>query len=105
MSKKGRGFVVYEGSSLMDGASIVGVVTIGSGNSKTGNVATLWVLPAEVDSLTAVKTGQDATVCGSCPHRGVLRDALGIKQPSDRTGYVLVHQASLGIWRAWKRGS
>ena len=86
---------IWEGPSAYDGKPIMAVVTEGSSNRKTGNVDTLWILPAEVDPNAAVKTGEDAAICGDCPHRrehGELGDC-----------YVLPFQAPLGIWRAVKR--
>lgn len=75
MTKKDeiKGYVVYEGASMINGAPIVGIVTIESKNIKTGNIANLWILHAEIKPNEAVKSGDDSAVCGDCP----LRDFNG----------------------------
>ena len=86
---------IWEGPSAYDGKPIMAVVTKGSSNRKTGPLDTLWILPADTEPNEAVKTGEDAAICGDCPHRrehGELGDC-----------YVLPFQAPLSIWRAVKR--
>ena len=83
---------IWEGQSAYDGKPIMAVLTEGSSNRKTGPLDTLWILPAATEPHEAVRTGEDAAICGDCPHRrehGELGDC-----------YVLPFQAPLAIWRA-----
>lgn len=98
MSAKANGAVIYNGPSALDGAPIVAIVTglaSGSGNRKTGAMLQTWILRADVEPHTAIKTGDDKAICGDCPHR----------QHNDGACYVLVHNAPLAVYRAWQRGS
>ena len=69
-----------------------------SDNRKTGDMLQIWILVKAVDPVEAIKQGLDRLICGSCVHRG---DGHG----GDRSCYVNVGQAPLGIWRAWKAGN
>lgn len=82
------GFVVYRGASAIDGAPILGVVTLRSENRKTGNVASLWILPEGIHPAAHKRAGA-ASCCGACP----VRDAC----------YVQWGPGS--VWRAYRRGS
>lgn len=68
--------VVYRGPSALNGAPIVAILTglgrRGSHNTKTGDMAQLWIMPAEVAPHDAQKTGDDESVCGDCPQRPIL---------------------------------
>ena len=84
------GFVVYEGPSKINGERIVAILTLNSNNIKTGNMAQLWILAADVAPMEALKTGADQAVCGDCQFRkGIC--------------YVEVAKAPTKIWEAWKR--
>jgi hypothetical protein len=56
----------------------------------------VWILARDVNPVQALKTGQDIVVCLDCKHRGT-----GGK---NRTCYVRVANAPLGVWKAYKRG-
>ena len=73
--------IVYRGPSAIDGREIVVILTglqtrRGSKNAKTGELIQSWILRADVEPHTAVKTGDDASVCGQCPHRPLLASML-----------------------------
>ncbi len=68
-----------------------------SDNRKTGDMIQIWILVKSVSPTEAIKLGLDRLICGSCVHRG---DGHG----KERSCYVNVGQAPLGIWRAWKAG-
>lgn len=90
--------IIYEGPSAIDGKPIIAIATglgTSSGNRKTGQMVQTWILPRDVEPHTAVKTGEDATVCGDCPHRPA----------NEGTCYVTVFQAPLSVHRAYHRGS
>ena len=89
-NKRPSGYLLHET------ATYVVIATMESENPKTGNMVQVWILPREVNPVTAVKTGEDDIVCFDCKHRG----ANGI----GRTCYVLVHNAPNGIWKAYNRG-
>lgn len=93
--KKTNGIVIYQGPSQIDGKPIAVIITglnNNSNNSKTGAMLQSWILREDIEPHAAVKTGDDCSVCGDCPHRGT-------------SCYVTVFQAPLSVWRAYKRGS
>ncbi len=95
--KKPNGFILYEGPSALDGAPIVVIVTgltSKSRNEKTGKMVTTWIMRSDVPPVEALKTGDDVSVCGMCPHRPALGGVC----------YVTVWQAPRSIWDAYKRG-
>ena len=69
-----------------------------SDNRKTGDMIQIWILVKSVSPTEAIKSGLDRLICGNCVHRG---DGHG----GERSCYVNVGQAPLGIWRAWKAGN
>jgi hypothetical protein len=91
-SRDVTGYTVYEGKSALDGSDIVGIVTLHSENSKTGDMAQLWILSKWTDPVTAVSYGLDRGTCGDCPFR------------AGHGCYVTVVNAPLGIWRAYHAG-
>ena len=67
-----NGAVIYHGPSAIDGGPIVVIatgLTVGSANSKTGAMIQTHIMRADVDPLTALRTGADVSVCGGCMHR------------------------------------
>jgi hypothetical protein len=94
-----NGLIVYQGASQIDGAPIVVILTRKSTNSKTGDMVQSWIIRADVDPVTAARSGADATICGDCPHRPILARATG-----DAPCYVNLARAPLGIFRAFQRG-
>lgn len=91
---KTLGYILYEGSSLLDGKPIVVIATLGSNNRKTGDMVQTWIMRSDVEPHSALKTGDDSSVCGNCPHRPLNGGSC----------YVTVFQAPLGVYRAYKRG-
>lgn len=86
--------IVYRGPSELDGAPIIGVVSLSSVNKKTGNMAQLWILRADIDPVSALREGKDYSVCGTCPFRGL--------QGKQRKCYVTVFRSPQQIYRAVK---
>ena len=65
---------IYQGPSTLNNAPIRAVLTYGSENTKLtdrldAEVLQLWILTDAVPPTTAIKTGQDEAICGSCPLR------------------------------------
>lgn len=93
---------LWEGPSLLDGAPVMVLLTglaKSSKNTKTGDMLQTWILRTDIPPHVAVKTGQDASVCGNCPLRPVLFKRGDV---SDRKCYVKVFQAPLSTWKANK---
>lgn len=88
------GFVMYEGPSMIDGSPIVALLSLRSTNSKTGDMAQLWILRADMSPSQAAVEGADFAVCGDCPHR----------HHSGGACYVIPSKAPRAVWQAWKAG-
>lgn len=89
-------YVVYRGPSALNGEEIIVVLTglvRKSLNEKTGSMAQLWILPANLSPNEAQKTGDDASVCGDCP----LRPSLARKQGTTSC-YVTTYQGPRSVW-------
>lgn len=91
------GVIAYQGPSAIDGAPIVGIVTVGRvGNPKIGRgTLQLWVLRSDVAPWEAITSGADVGVCGACPHR---------LTEYGRACYVRNDPLS-SVWGAYARGS
>jgi len=94
-----NGYVIYNGPSMIDGAPIVAIATglaSKSNNEKTGAMIQTWILRADIDPNQALDTGDDASICGQCPHRGTIVNGKN----RNRACYVRVWQAPLVVWKA-----
>jgi hypothetical protein len=89
------GFVFYDGPSLIDGAPIVAIAVLESENGKTGDMVQTYILRADVDPVSALRTGEDQSICGDCVHRPA----------NDGACYVNVAQSVQSVYWAWFRGS
>jgi len=94
-AKKVNGYVIYEGKSQLNGDNIVAIITLKSSNVKTGNMANMWILNADMTPTQASKEGKDASVCGDCKHRAVNNGAC----------YVTLFQAPLQVYKSYKKGN
>ena len=107
--------IVYEGPSAIDGAPIVAILTGidgGSQNVKTGfnrkadgvqrNMVQLFIIRADVGPLEAIRSGDDASICGSCVHR---RRWNPDTEKFERSCYVNVGQSVQVIYRTFLRGA
>ena len=94
-----RSVCVYDGPSALDGERIVALVTGGGDtvtrNGKTGPLAQLWILRADVAPHVAVRDGRDATVCGMCPQRPALGGDC----------YVETAKGPRSAWQSWADGN
>ena len=97
---KPTGWIVYEGPGVYDGKPIVVIGTNNSLNPKTGNMWQTWIMRADIEPHKAVKTGDDASVCGKCPLRPLSYKKNKLKKPC----YVRTFQAPLSVYRKYKRG-
>lgn len=96
--------IIYRGPSLYDGAPIVVIATYTTANRKTGGVVQTYILREDIDPRDASKSGADASICGTCPHRGEVTTDPARKIAKGRTCYVNLGQGVLIAWRAFQRG-
>lgn len=96
-SKQARAGIIYQGPSAIDGAPIVAIAIAQSSNSKTGDMVQTYIIRADVDPVSAVRTLADVSICGTCKHRGRIGFA-------DRSCYVNVGQGPGAVFRALIRG-
>lgn len=104
---KPNGLVLWRGHSQLNGAPIV-VIATGladkSANSKTGDMIQTWVLSEYTHPVAAIHTGADASVCGDCPLRGLIRASGTDTRNRGRACYVQTHQAPRAVWDGYNRG-
>jgi hypothetical protein len=95
---------VWTGASRIEGSPLVVLVTglKESKNTKTGNMCQSYILRSDMDPLQALRTGSDTAMCGACVHKAKSYDGTTW---SERSCYVRVDTAPLGIYRAWDRGN
>jgi len=108
------GVVFYDGASRIDGSPIVGIATFGTKNTKTGNLVQTWILRSDMHPGSAINTGDDVSICGTCPLRGIIRPAaersdkrsvqFGDTTNKGRSCYVLVQNAPTQIYHGYQRG-
>jgi hypothetical protein len=89
-----RGFIMYQGSSMLDGAPIVVIATMSTSNVKTGQMVQTWILRADINPVEASQTGDDASICGNCVHRHYNKGAC----------YVNIGQAPNAVYKGFQRG-
>lgn len=94
-----NGIILYEGKSQLDNESDIVVILTGlknkSANTKTGNMLQTWIINKNVAPHDAVKTGQDASICGDCTHRPINGGKC----------YVKTFQAPLSVYKAYHKGN
>jgi hypothetical protein len=91
------GVILYEGPSMIDGKPIVVIanrIDTASNNGKTGAMVQTFIMRQDIAPHDALKTGDDASICGDCTHRPANGGSC----------YVRVFQAPLSTWKAYKRG-
>jgi hypothetical protein len=100
--------IVYDGPSTIDGKPIVVVLTgldQSSENAKTGNLVQSFIIRSDVAPTDALKTGNDASVCGLCPHRPLIAKMLERAGLPSAPCYVNVGKSVLSVYGAYRRGS
>jgi len=98
--KKINGLIIYKGPSLIDGSPIVVLLTginSGSTNTKTGAMVQTYIIREDMHPVRALQTGQDAAICGNCPHRPILAKNTGAARC-----YVNVGQGVSAVYKAYK---
>jgi hypothetical protein len=97
--------IIYRGPSKYDGQPIVVIANYTEANRKTGGVVQTYILCEDIDPRDASKTGADATICGTCQHRGEVTDDPARKIAKGRKCYVNLGQGVLITWRAYHNGA
>lgn len=95
--EKFRGVILFEGPSALDDkpiAVIANRITTASINAKTGDMVQTFIIRSDVDPMTALKSGDDASVCGDCMHR----------PNNGGTCYVNVGRSVMAVYGALTRG-
>lgn len=88
-----QSIVLYRGPSMLDGAPIVVLASVGSSNVKTGSLIQTWIMRADLNPSAASAAKADSSVCGSCPRRHSLGGDC----------YVQLIHAPRSVWQAWER--
>lgn len=101
MARNPNGYILYDGPSMLDGAPIVAIATLSSKNAKTGNMVQVWILRKDMKPTDAIHTGDDASICGECPHRGEIENGKNVR----RSCYVRVFHGPHSVYRAYQRGN
>lgn len=83
--------VLYRGPSMLDGAPIVALASVGSRNVKTGSLIQTWIMRADLHPSEASQRKLDSSVCGQCPRRHSLGGDC----------YVQIFQAPRSVWQSW----
>ena len=96
--------IIYNRPSLLDGKPIVVIATYSNRNTKTGKVVQTYILRSDINPLEASKTGQDFSICGSCPMRGEVTTDPKRKIAKGRKCYVNLGQGVLIVFKSYKRG-
>ena len=99
---KPLGYIAYEGPSVIDGRPVVVIINKlqGSANEKTGaDLVQSFIIRSDVGPVEALKTGDDASICGQCVHRPLLA-----KQNGAAPCYVNVGRSVRSVYEAYKRG-
>jgi hypothetical protein len=96
--------IIYNGPSLLDGKPIVVIATYSNRNTKTGKVVQTYILRSDINPLEASKTGEDFSICGSCPMRGEVTTDPKRKIAKGRKCYVNLGQGVLIVFKSFLRG-
>jgi hypothetical protein len=99
---------LWQGRSLIDGKPVAAIATglrTQSANRVTGPAVQVWVIRSRIHPLDAVRSGQDRSVCGDCPHRGstcyvqVWREVAQVYRNYHRGKYPPFEPRMLGLFR------
>lgn len=90
-----NGLELYRGPSVLNGDPVVALLTLHSGNDKTGDMCQVWILRADMHPQEAVATGADEAMCGHCDQRHFLEGACYVN---------ITRQGPARVWQAWMNG-
>ena len=90
-NKQLKSALIYRGPSELDGSPIIVIAVAKSNNGKTGNMVQTFIMREDVHPVEALKTGDDASVCGGC-----------LARPANEGWcYVRVEQSVAGVWKCY----
>ena len=101
-----NGVILYQGPSNLDNQPIVVIATglkTKSSNAKTGAMVQTYILRSDIPPTEAIQTGEDASICGGCPHRGQTVTVNNKIKNIGRTCYVNVGQGPRAVYDAYTR--
>lgn len=104
-----NGLILWAGPSALDGAPIVVIATGirgASANSKTGAMVQTWIIRRDMHPSEAIKTGDDASICGDCIHRRRMMTEEEQEEHGrqfDRSCYVRMDPVA-SVWRCYLDG-
>lgn len=96
--------ILFEGKSLLDGSHVVVIGIAQSSNSKTGNMVQTYIIRADIDPITANRTGADYAICGNCKHRGKANPDKISGLADNRSCYVNLGKGVGQVYKAYKAG-
>lgn len=82
---------------MLDGRPIVVIacrIEAASSNAKTGAMVQTFIIRSDISPTDALRTGDDVSVCGQCPHRPAVNG----------TCYVNVGRSVRSVFEAYQRG-
>lgn len=98
--------IIYKGPSELDGAPIVAIATVQSHNVKTGAMLQIWILADNGrDPLENNRLGNDFSICGNCPLKGIPAPHKAKGTAEKRPCYVTLYHAPLNVWKTYMRGN
>jgi len=98
-------YIAYEGPSNIDKKPIMVLVQVGSRNDKTGGMTQTYIMRSDIDPIKASRIGEDYSICGNCPHRGVANPTKNSGWADRRACYVNLLHGPNGKYKAYKKGS
>lgn len=105
LNMKVKGFIFYNGPSVIDSKPIVGIATLNSKNAKTGNLIQTWIIRSDIPPVEAIHNGGDESICGGCPLRGYLEEKDGGGTVNrGRSCYVNTANSVNQVYRAYQAG-
>jgi hypothetical protein len=105
-----RGFIMYEGKSLLGGDDqIVCIAVLKSENKKTGKMVQVYIIPKDVGPIEAIKAGKNFGACGTCPLQGeyalIFKKNGGMeKRFVNRVCYVNLGHGPSTVYQAYMAG-
>lgn len=85
-------YLHWQGPSELDGSPIGLFITVSSDNKKTGPMLQTWIIRTDMSPSEALRTENDAAVCGDCVHR-------------QGSCYVLPFRGPGGVYRQYTAGN
>ena len=90
-----KGFIIDQGLSPFNGKPYVAILDLArSTNSKTGDMAQVWILCRDTQPFEATKNGDDEAVCGNCQFRR--------QENGTRLCYVNAAWRAAQVWKSYK---